>query len=66
MSVGAQGYKGAITVGLKFERIDDVIGKLLVDVKEARDLASADPNQLSNPFVKRYLYISTLISLQYF
>ena len=53
MSVGAPGYKGAITIGLKYERIDDVVGKLLVDVKEARDLAAADPNQLSNPFVKR-------------
>eukprot|EP00112_Aurelia_sp_Birch-Aquarium-sp1_P021907 Seg60.3 transcript_id=Seg60.3/GoldUCD/mRNA.D3Y31 product="Synaptotagmin-like protein 4" protein_id=Seg60.3/GoldUCD/D3Y31 len=55
VSVGAPGYKGAITVGLKFERIDDAVGKLLVDVKEAKDLAAADPNQLSNPFVKSYL-----------
>lgn len=60
VSVGAPGYKGAITVGLKFERIDDAVGKLLVDVKEAKDLAAADPNQLSNPFVKRYSNISKL------
>ena len=48
-------YKGAITVGLKFDQIDEIIGKLMVDIVQAKDLAAADPTQLSNPFVKRFL-----------
>ncbi len=55
MSIGGPGYKGALTVGLKFEPIDGEVGKLLVDIKEANELAAADVKTLSNPFVKRYL-----------
>ncbi len=53
MSIGGPGYKGALTVGLKFEPIDGEVGKLLVDIKEANELAAADVKTLSNPFVKR-------------
>ncbi|XP_065056868.1 uncharacterized protein LOC135685055 isoform X2 [Rhopilema esculentum] len=55
VSVGESGYKGSITIGLKYEKIDESVGKLLVDIKGANDLAAADPTQLSNPFVKAYL-----------
>ena len=50
--MGESGYKGSITIGLKYEKIDESVGKLLVDIKGASDLAAADPTQLSNPFVK--------------
>ena len=28
----------------------------MVDIKEAKDLAAADPTQLSNPFIKGYSF----------
>ena len=41
-----------LTVGLKYESIDGDIGKLMVEVKEAKELATADVNAFPNPFVK--------------
>eukprot|EP00794_Sanderia_malayensis_P000447 gene447-1088_t len=55
VSVSGPGYKGTLTIGLKYEAIDGDIGKLLVEVKEAKELRAADAKSLSNPFVKSYL-----------
>ena len=52
-------------MGLKFDRIDDTVGKLLVDIKDAQDLAAADPTHLSNPFIKRYNLL-TFVSMSDF
>ena len=56
VSVGEPGYQGVTTVELKYEHGVDGIGRLSVEIREAKDVMATDPNELSSPFVKAVCY----------
>lgn len=48
-------YKGKLKVAIKFEPDTKLKGRLIVSVKEAKELPQMDPSGLTDSFVKTYL-----------